>query len=285
MRDDSWWGERAKLDQIIYRACRAGLADRRVQQRRARHHRRRPVGARLRARQGHPRRAAYGRPRAPTSATSPSTAPATLLQDARVRQAIQLGINRQAIAQSDLQGLDWPITLLNNHFFMNTQEGYQDNAGDLGAYDPEQGQAAARRGGLEAGRRRTGRRTASRSTCASSSRRACRLSKAEGELAQSMLAQIGVKAHPPGGAQRRLLHQVRHSRQLRHHRRSPTSARPFPVSSSYGDLRQRARTGRRGTPTSAASGPPPDRRGDGPGARQNLDPEQGHAPTPTRPTS
>lgn len=53
-----------------------------------------------------------------------------------MRQAIQLGINRQAIAQSDLQGLNWPIALLNNHFFMNTQEGYQDNAGALGVYNP-----------------------------------------------------------------------------------------------------------------------------------------------------
>ncbi|MFD2350141.1 ABC transporter substrate-binding protein [Nonomuraea ferruginea] len=59
------------------------------------------------------------------------------LRDVRVRQAIQLGVDRMSIARSDLQGLDWPATPLGNHFFMPTQEGYRDNAGSFGAYDPE----------------------------------------------------------------------------------------------------------------------------------------------------
>ncbi len=49
-----------------------------------------------------------------------------------------LGIDRQATPSLDLQGLDWPSAPLNNHFFMNTQAGYQDNAGDLRRLRPGQ---------------------------------------------------------------------------------------------------------------------------------------------------
>jgi glutathione transport system substrate-binding protein len=58
------------------------------------------------------------------------------LSDLRVRQAIALGIDRKVIAESDLKGLNWPAVTLGNHFFVNTQEGYRDNAGELRGYDP-----------------------------------------------------------------------------------------------------------------------------------------------------
>lgn len=60
------------------------------------------------------------------------------LQDKGVRQAIVKGLNREAIAASDLAGL--PVEpselMLGNHFFMPGQEGYVDNSVDF-AYDPE----------------------------------------------------------------------------------------------------------------------------------------------------
>lgn len=62
------------------------------------------------------------------------------LGDQKVRQAITRGINREAIAKSDLAGL--PIAahpeqvMLGNHFFMTGQDGYKDNSKDL-SYDPE----------------------------------------------------------------------------------------------------------------------------------------------------
>lgn len=60
------------------------------------------------------------------------------LTDVRIRQAIQMATNREAIAQSDLAGLpvDPASLMLGNHFFMPGQEGYVDNSGDF-AYDPE----------------------------------------------------------------------------------------------------------------------------------------------------
>ncbi len=62
-----------------------------------------------------------------------------LLQDKALRQAITKGINREAIAQSDLAGL--PVKpeelMMGNHFFMPGQDGYKDNSADY-AYNPEQ---------------------------------------------------------------------------------------------------------------------------------------------------
>jgi len=58
------------------------------------------------------------------------------LTDVRVRQAIAESIDRTAVAKSDLAGLPWPDQPLNNHFFVNNQNGYQDNSGAVGKYDP-----------------------------------------------------------------------------------------------------------------------------------------------------
>ncbi|MFC5910285.1 ABC transporter family substrate-binding protein [Streptacidiphilus monticola] len=60
-----------------------------------------------------------------------------ILTDQNVRQAIFQGINRIAIGQSDLASLPWQIKPLNNHFLVNNANGYVDNAGELGAYDPK----------------------------------------------------------------------------------------------------------------------------------------------------
>ncbi|MFF0860260.1 ABC transporter family substrate-binding protein [Nonomuraea sp. NPDC003560] len=191
VRDDAWWGNRAKLDQIIYRASEQDsligafsngeldLIDVGPSA---------PDYARARATQGAQVRQAAG-PDFRHFTFNGSSEP---LKDVNVRQAIQLGINRQAIAQSDLQGLDWPIALLNNHFFMNTQEGYLDNAGSLGVYNPERAKQLLDAAGWKlngAVRQKNGQPLDLRFVVPSG----VQLSKSEGELAQNMLAQIGVK--------------------------------------------------------------------------------------------
>ncbi|MFI9589842.1 ABC transporter family substrate-binding protein [Nonomuraea sp. NPDC052265] len=191
VRDDAWWGNRAKLDQIIYRASEQDsligafsngeldLIDVGPSA---------PDYARARATQGAQVRQAAG----PDFRHFTFNGSSELLKDVNVRQAIQLGINRQAIAQSDLQGLDWPIALLNNHFFMNTQEGYLDNAGSLGVYNPERAKQMLDAAGWKlngAVRQKNGQPLDLRFVVPSG----VQLSKSEGELAQNMLAQIGVK--------------------------------------------------------------------------------------------
>ncbi|WP_223166283.1 ABC transporter family substrate-binding protein [Nonomuraea sp. SYSU D8015] len=191
VRDDSWWGDRAKLDKIIYRASEQdsligafsnGELDIIDVGPSA------PDYARARATSGAQVRQAAG----PDFRHFTFNGSSELLRDRNVRQAIQLGINRQAIAQSDLQGLQWPVTLLNNHFFMNTQEGYQDNAGSLGAYDPARARRLLDAAGwkLNGTVRQKGGKTLDLRFVVPSG---VQLSKQEGELAQSMLAQIGVK--------------------------------------------------------------------------------------------
>ncbi|WP_327590254.1 ABC transporter family substrate-binding protein [Nonomuraea sp. NBC_00507] len=191
VRDDAWWGERAKLDKIIYRASEQDsligafsngeldIIDIGPSA---------PDYARAKATAGAQVRQAAG----PDFRHFTFNGSSELLRDRNVRQAIQLGINRQAIAQSDLQGLNWPIALLNNHFFMNTQEGYQDNAGALGVYNPQRARQLLDAAGWKlngAVRQKNGKTLDLRFVVPSG----VQISKAEGELAQSMLAQIGVK--------------------------------------------------------------------------------------------
>lgn len=59
-----------------------------------------------------------------------------ILSDVRVRQAVAESINREQVAKSDLAGLPWPDKSLGNHFFVNNQNGYVDNSGAVGKYDP-----------------------------------------------------------------------------------------------------------------------------------------------------
>ncbi|GAA2859244.1 ABC transporter family substrate-binding protein [Streptosporangium fragile] len=190
-RDDAWWGDRAKLDQIIFRTLESDAL----------------VGAfsngELDIFDIGPSAPDYARAKStPGAVVRQAAGPdfrqitmngeSAVLSDPRVRRAVAMGIDRQAIAQSDLQGLDWPIVLLNNHFFMNTQEGYRDNAGEVGTHDPDRARRLLDAAGwLPAGqtRRKGGRELVLRFVMPSG----LQLTKSEAELVQSMLARIGVK--------------------------------------------------------------------------------------------
>lgn len=272
VRDDTWWGDRAKLDRIIYHAAEQDsligmfgngeldLIDLGTSA---------PDYARARSTPGARVRQAAG----PDFRHFTFNAASDPLRDVRVRQALQLGIDRQAIARSDLQGLDWPSTPLNNHFFMNTQQGYQDNAGNLGAYDPERAGRLLDQAGWKLNgsvRQKDGRPLDLRFVVPSG----VRLGKAEGELAQSMLARIGVQ----------LSIQVVPSDDFFTKYVIPGTfditpfayiGTPYPVSSSYG-VYANAPDGRTwnanfGRVGSAAVDAAMDR------ASQNLDPEQARA--------
>ncbi|WP_433241680.1 ABC transporter family substrate-binding protein [Streptosporangium sp. CA-135522] len=191
VRDDAWWGDKAKLDQIIFRALESDAL----------------VGAfsngELDTFDVGPSAPDYARAKGSQDAIVRQAAgpdfrhitlngESAVLSDVNVRRAVAMGINRQAIAQSDLQGLDWPIVLLDNHFFMNTQEGYQDNAGEIGVYDPGKARQLLDAAGWKLSgqtRKKDGRELVLRFVMPSG----LQLTKSEAEITQNMLAQIGVK--------------------------------------------------------------------------------------------
>ena len=62
-----------------------------------------------------------------------------LLSDVTVRKAIFESIDRNEIAQVDLKNLGtWQPKTMDNHFFVNNQNGYQDNASTVAKFDPAQ---------------------------------------------------------------------------------------------------------------------------------------------------
>jgi peptide/nickel transport system substrate-binding protein len=191
VRDPNWWGEKPKLDTIVFRALEQeaslnAFANNEVDLV--------SIGANAEF---------YKRAKGVTGGTvheaaGPdyrhftvnSTSP--ILSDKAVRQAVAQGINRSTIATSDLQGLDWPIKTMDNHFFVNSQEGYQDNSGDVGKFNPDKAKAALDAAGWKlsgAFRQKAGKVLNLNFVIPTGVPR----SKSEGELTQAMLADIGVK--------------------------------------------------------------------------------------------
>ncbi|MFJ6212811.1 ABC transporter family substrate-binding protein [Streptomyces sp. NPDC092296] len=115
-----------------------------------------------------------------------------VLSDVNVRKAIAQAINREAIAKSDLQGLNWPPLMLNNHFFVNGQKGYQDNSGDVGKYNPTSAKALLDAAGWKTSgqyRQKDGKTLEVKFIYPEGTG----VSENEGKLAQKMLQQVGVK--------------------------------------------------------------------------------------------
>ncbi|MFI0409769.1 ABC transporter family substrate-binding protein [Actinomadura sp. 3N508] len=193
VRDPAWWGAPAKLDRIVYRAMDTSampgaftnneidLMDIGLD-----------AGA-LKRVQSVPG-AAVRRAGGPDWRHFTLNAKGPALSDVRVRRAVMLGIDRRIIASADLSGLGVPVQTLGNHFYVNTQDGYQDNSGDLGRYDP----ARARELLNEAGwtlpshgkyRTKAGRTLSLRFVVPSG----VPISKREGELTRALLERIGVR--------------------------------------------------------------------------------------------
>ncbi|GAA2135019.1 ABC transporter family substrate-binding protein [Actinomadura napierensis] len=191
VRDPAWWGPPAKLDRIVYRAMDTSampgaFASNEIDL----------MDIGLDAGALHRAQAVPGavvrRAGGPDWRHFTFNAAGPILSDPRVRRAVMLGIDRRAIARSDLSGLDVPIQTLGNHFYVNTQDGYQDNSAELGGYDP----AGARRLLDQAGwarhgkyREKDGRTLALRFVIPAG----VPSSEQEGELTRALLERIGVR--------------------------------------------------------------------------------------------
>jgi peptide/nickel transport system substrate-binding protein len=190
-RDPRWWGPRPKLDRVVFRhLARDAVAGA-------------FAGGEVDAFDAGADAAAYRRARQVpgavvrraagpdfTQLTFNGAAPA--LADVNVRRAVAMAVDRRALARSALAGLDWPVRLLNDHAFVNTQEGYQDDAGEPGGYDPAgAGRLLDRAGWRRSGRSRLkdGRPLTLRYVYPATAA----ASRQSGELIQVMLGRVGVR--------------------------------------------------------------------------------------------
>jgi peptide/nickel transport system substrate-binding protein len=135
-RDDNWWGDRAKLDRIIYRAIPAdghidALLNAEIDFL--------DVGPdvnKLQRATGAPGVTIH-KAGGPQFRHLTINGTGEILKDQKVRQALAMAINRDVIAKTLLGPLGVEATPLQNHLFMANQKGYKDNAGVLSRPDVE----------------------------------------------------------------------------------------------------------------------------------------------------
>ena len=134
VRDDKWWGERPKLDRIVYRAIPSdaqvdALLNGEIDFM--------DVGAdvnKLRRATG-AKAVKIHRAGGPQFRHITINGAGEILKDVKVRQALALAINRDQIAKTLLGRLGVEAKPLQNHIYMANQKGYRDNAGVLSHSD------------------------------------------------------------------------------------------------------------------------------------------------------
>jgi peptide/nickel transport system substrate-binding protein len=136
VRNDKWWGNKAKLDRLIYRAIPAdaqidALLNGEIDFL--------DIGPdvnkfqRASQAQGVKIRKAGG----PNFRHITINGTGEILKDVKVRKALAMAINRDAIAKTLLGPLGVSAKPLQNHIFMGNQKGYKANAGALSSPDIE----------------------------------------------------------------------------------------------------------------------------------------------------
>jgi peptide/nickel transport system substrate-binding protein len=136
VRNEKWWGDRAKLDSIVFRVMEPdaqidALANGEVDAMEiasdaSKFHRAQGVaGVEIRIAGG------------PNFAHLTINGTGPILQDLKVRQALAMSIDRMAVTRALMGPLGIEPRSLGNHIFMANQAGYRDNSGDIGKYNPE----------------------------------------------------------------------------------------------------------------------------------------------------
>jgi peptide/nickel transport system substrate-binding protein len=190
-RDPNWWGPPAKLDAIVYRALPQDAivgafangevdfgdlgADPNAYKRASG-----VAGGELREAGG------------PDFRHFTINGSGPILKDLKVRQAVAMALNREVLARADLTGLNWPARTMGNHFLVNTQNGYADNSGAVGTFDPAKARTLLDQAGWTLSgnvRKKAGKTLTLRFIIPSQ----VATSRQESELAQKMLQDVGVK--------------------------------------------------------------------------------------------
>ena len=136
VRDPNWWGNKPHLDKIVFKTLEGTAADQAFANGEIDYD---PQIANVGSEYKLAASSTTGRVHV---STGPLQRQFTfgqngVLKDPKVRQAVAMGIDRLAMAKSDLTGLPIKnIQTLNNHFFLEGTGDYQDTAGQYGKYDP-----------------------------------------------------------------------------------------------------------------------------------------------------
>lgn len=191
VRNEKWWGERAKLDAIVFRAIDLdaqidALANGEIDLM--------DIGpdvnkySRAKGIAAADIRVAAG----PNFRHITINGTGAILRDLKVRQALAMAIDRASIARAMLGPLGIDSATLGNHIFMRNHAGYRDNSGEVGTYNPTRAAQLLDEAGwkLEGNLRKKGGRTLDLSCVIPA---AVATSRQESELMQNMLGQIGVK--------------------------------------------------------------------------------------------
>jgi len=137
VRDDKWWGDRAKLDRIVFRALPSDAHIDALINGEVDFIDVGPDVNKLQRATGAPNISIH-KAAGPNFRHITINGTGEILKDVNVRKALAMAINREQIAKVLLGPLGVEAKPLQNHIFMGNQKGYKDNAGALSSPDIEQ---------------------------------------------------------------------------------------------------------------------------------------------------
>ncbi|AKK04774.1 ABC-type dipeptide transport system, periplasmic component [Corynebacterium mustelae] len=190
--NDKWWGDKPKLDKVHYRymedqaminAFQAGEIDAAGVGNKDNLAKAKAMGDKIEIRGA----------LQPANSLLTLNGQAPILSDIKVREAILTGFDRSQIAAIRFNGLDYEEKLPGSFTFYQTQEGYEDNLGQVLSYDPEKAKKLLDEAGWTEGsdgvREKDGEKLSLRYTVVGDSP----LLKGMASATQKMLKDIGVE--------------------------------------------------------------------------------------------
>ena len=137
VRDDNWWGNKAKLDSIVFRAIPSDAHTDALLNGEVDFIDVGPDVNKLQRATGAPNVTIH-KAGGPNFRHITINGTGDILKDVKVRKALALAINRDQIAKTLLGPLGVDAKPLQNHLFMANQKGYKDNAGMLSSPNVEE---------------------------------------------------------------------------------------------------------------------------------------------------
>lgn len=190
-RDDTWWGDKPKLDTVVFRAL-DGDAD---------------VDAYLNNEIDVVSASTsdrYDRIKKGAKNTKLRAAPSAnffhidmsssgILKDKQLRLAVQSAIDRQSVAGVIYGTLPYKVSLLNNHIFLSTDAGYKNEAGKYGSADADRAKKLLDDDGWKTGSGDVRTKDGKKLTMAVTIPAGVTTSANIAQVVQSQLADVGIK--------------------------------------------------------------------------------------------